>query len=115
MSMQKWGYVLLLIYIISHRHTNILSTHHVNTYYLFHILSIYVCFHTAVIPDLGALPTYKCNAKKYKCKQGAECTVRWTGERVCGSVGTVVMSCMKHSIADPVRLCKAEEQGCICS
>ena len=68
----------------------------------------------AVIPELGALPIYDC-PKHLICEQGANCTVAWKGQKKCGSVGTVVMSCMKHLLADAPRLCLAGEKGCICS
>ena len=68
-----------------------------------------------MVPELGALPTFKCDPKKYICEQGVNCTVAWKGQRVCGSVGTVVLSCLKHSMAEPVRECEADEMGCICS
>ena len=87
------------------------------------------------VPELGALPSYKCTddrSRKDKikgkmkkdedglivgtvCEQGGKCEVQWRGQKVCGNIDTVVMSCMKHSISAPVRLCEAEEEGCVCT
>lgn len=65
-------------------------------------------------PDLNALPIYHC-PDHLQCEQGGNCTVRWKGERVCGSVGTVVMTCMKHFLAAAPKECEAGEKDCICS
>merc|ERR1712179_178597 len=73
-----------------------------------------ICDNGAVVPDLGALPIIKCE-RGLICKQGAPCAVDWEGERVCGSVGTVVLECLKHKMAGPVEMCQAEEKGCTCS
>ena len=68
----------------------------------------------AVEPELGALPIYECKPPLI-CEQGLNCTVAWKSQRVCGSVGTVVMACMRHFLDAPPRLCNAGEKGCICS
>ena len=92
-------------------------------------------FYLGIVPELGALPSYKCTddrSRKDKikgkmkkdedglivgtvCEQGGKCEVQWRGQKVCGNIDTVVMSCMKHSISAPVRLCEAEEEGCVCT
>ena len=92
-------------------------------------------FCLGIVPELGALPSYKCTddrSRKDKikgkmkkdedglivgtvCEQGGKCEVQWRGQKVCGNIDTVVMSCMKHSISAPVRLCEAEEEGCVCT
>ena len=80
------------------------------------IIHVWITFNynPAVEPELGALPIYDCKPPLI-CDQGANCTVAWKSQRVCGSVGTVVMACMKHFMKAAPRLCEAGEKGCICS